>query len=99
MSSPSPAPSPAATKLKNKKRKESTYDDVYASYDLSEHMLFLFPIGIFAALVAWWKNSNSNIIMRVIYVMIAYVLNIFYLLYSVYRWWTYRPPIAAQVST
>ena len=90
----SAAPSPSGNKVKAKKRKQDgEYDD--KSYNLGNTMLYLFPIGIFAGMIAWWKNSQSNIIMRVIYVLIAYLFNVLYLIYSVYRWFTYRPPPVA----
>jgi hypothetical protein len=94
MASPSPSPAPSSSKEKTKTRKQTkeTKDYEDTSYDLGQYMLFLFPISIFSALVAWWKNSNSNIILRIIYVILAYLLNVFYLIYSTYRWWTYRPP-------
>ena len=92
-----PAPSPSSKKEKRKKQYTAGYDDT--SFDLGQYMLFLFPIGIFAGMVAWWKNSQSNIIMRIIYVILAYLFNVFYLIYSVYRWFTYRPPVAVVAAT
>lgn len=87
------SPSPASTLNKEKiKKKQQTNDYENTSLELGDYMVYLFPIGIFSALVAWWKNSNSNIIMRIIYVVLAYLFNVFYLIYSVYRWLTYRPP-------
>ncbi len=47
---------------------------------------YLIPIGLFSGFVAWNRNQNSNIILRVLYVIMAYLFNIFYLLYLVYRW-------------
>jgi hypothetical protein len=85
MASPSSAPSES-------KRKTRYYDDEDKVIDFGKYMLFLFPIGLFSGFVAWWRNSQSNIVMRIIYVFLAYVFNIFYLIYTVYRWWTYRPP-------
>lgn len=88
MASPSPAPAPKKEKTK---KKQQTNDYENTSLELGDYMVYLFPIGVFSALVAWWKNSNSNIIMRIIYVVLAYLFNVFYLIYSVYRWLTYRP--------
>ena len=91
MASLAPSPTPNSQKKKKEKKKQDTYYED-TSFDLGQYMLYLFPIGIFAGVIAWWKNSQSNIIMRIIYVIIAYLFNVFYLIYSVYRWFTYRPP-------
>ena len=86
-----PAPSPSA------RRKKQYNNNDEQIYDFGQYMLYLFPIGIFAGFIAWWRNSQSNIIMRIIYVLLAYVFNIFYLIYIVYRWFTYKPPAPVSV--
>lgn len=85
--------SPASTSSEHK-RKSLYGDNEGKEIDFGKYMLFLFPIGLFSGFVAWWRNSQSNIVMRLIYVFLAYVFNVFYLIYTVYRWWTYRPPPA-----
>jgi hypothetical protein len=47
---------------------------------------YLIPIGLFSGFVAWTRSQGYNIILRVIFVIFAYLLNIFYLAYLVYRW-------------
>lgn len=47
---------------------------------------YLIPIGLFSAFVAWSRNQGTNIIFRIIYAVIAYLFNVLYLLYIVYKW-------------
>jgi hypothetical protein len=46
---------------------------------------YLIPIGLFSTFVAYLRTSNSNIIMRVFYMAMAYLLNVFYLTYVAYK--------------
>lgn len=46
---------------------------------------YLIPIGLFSMFIAYLRTSNSNIIMRVFYMAMAYILNVFYLTYVVYK--------------
>lgn len=46
---------------------------------------YLIPIGLFSSFIAYLRNSNSNIIVKVFYMVIAYLLNIFYLAYVAYK--------------
>jgi hypothetical protein len=47
---------------------------------------YLIPIGLFSAFVAWSRNQGTNIILRLFFVVMAYLFNVFYLLYIVYKW-------------
>ncbi len=90
MASPASSSTPTPS-TKNKKKKYIEDDNSDTPIDFGKYLIYLFPVGVFSGMVAWWKNSDSNIIMRIIYVLIAYLFNILYLIYSVYRWFTYRP--------
>lgn len=46
---------------------------------------YLIPIGLFSAFIAFLRNANSNIIVKVFYMVMAYLLNIFYLMYIAYK--------------
>jgi hypothetical protein len=46
---------------------------------------YLIPIGLFSSFIAYLRNSNSNIIIKVFYMVIAYLLNVFYLAYVAYK--------------
>lgn len=46
---------------------------------------YLIPIGLFASFIAYLRNSESNIIVKVFYMVLAYLLNVFYLSYVAYK--------------
>lgn len=60
------------------------YDTPLLPYDKIAN--YLIPIGLLSGFIAWSRNQGTNIIFRLIYVVIAYLLNVFYLLYIVYKW-------------
>jgi membrane protein YdbS with pleckstrin-like domain len=76
-------------KTQNINNNEKSNNEV--SIDFSKYATYLLPFAIAAAVVAWFRNSNSNIIIRIFYVIIAYLINIFYFIYIIYRWFTYKP--------
>lgn len=47
--------------------------------------LYLVPVAVAAALIAWYRNSERFILVRLFYVVLAYVLNIFYIGYIMYK--------------
>jgi hypothetical protein len=47
---------------------------------------YLIPLGLLSGFIAWSRNSDTNIVFRVIFVILAYLFNVFYLLYILYRW-------------
>lgn len=53
------------------------------SKDLAKYLV---PVALLASFIAWFRNGNSNIILRLIYCIIAYIFNVFYLFYVVYKW-------------
>jgi|688.fasta_scaffold1090423_2 hypothetical protein len=60
--------------------------NTYVDLDFSKFSTYLIPFALLAGYISWYRNSNSNIIFRLVYVIIAYVLNVFYIAYAVYRW-------------
>lgn len=68
----------------NNTKKTST-SNVAEELTFSTIASYLVPFAIIAAVIAWYKNSDVNIIVRLSYVFIAYLLNIVYILYSMYR--------------
>ncbi len=46
---------------------------------------YLIPIGLFSAFVAFLRNSESNIVVKIFYMLIAYLFNVFYLMYVAYK--------------
>lgn len=47
--------------------------------------IYLVPVAIVASLIAWYRNSDRFILIRLFYVVLAYIFNVFYLGYIVYN--------------
>ncbi len=47
---------------------------------------YLIPLGLLSGYIAWSRNKDTNIIFRVVYVVLAYLFNVFYLLFLLYKW-------------
>lgn len=57
-------------------------EDMYSNKYIA---IYLVPVAILAAVIAWYRNAESFILIRILYVLLAYVLNIFYLMYIAYK--------------
>lgn len=64
-------------------KKVNEEDAIISSKQLA---IYLVPLAIVCAVIAWFRNSDKFVLVRLFYVMFAYVFNIFYLVYIVYRW-------------
>lgn len=69
-------------KDKNEKKERKDESDEITFSTIASYLL---PFAILAGVLSWYKNSDKNIFSRLFYVSVAYVLNIVYILYSLYR--------------
>jgi hypothetical protein len=70
----------------NKASTSKTATNTVIDFDFSKFSSYLIPFALLAGYISWYRNSDSNIIFRLLYVIIAYVLNVFYIAYATYRW-------------
>jgi hypothetical protein len=70
------------TKEQKEQKEHKQVDPEFSVKDIANYLL---PFAFIAGLVAWYRNNESGIIMRVIYVLFAYMLNIVYLAYMLYK--------------
>jgi hypothetical protein len=65
-------------------------DNVNVSFENTLNSLtnFLLPFAFAAAIISWFRNSDSNVIMRIIYAFFAYVFNLLYIVYVLWKWLT-----------
>lgn len=64
--------------------------DVSVSFESTLNALtnFLLPFAFAAAIISWFRNSDSNVVMRIIYAFFAYVFNLLYIVYVLWKWLT-----------
>lgn len=83
MATTSNSPSPIKKKTSNEEAPVINFEK-YASN--------LLIIGFIAAIISWYRNSGSNIIVKIFYALIAYLFNVLYIVYIIYKWFTYKAP-------
>jgi hypothetical protein len=71
-----------------KKNVDIEDDDDVIEFPMDTITTFLLPFAILASIIAWFRNKDSYLIMRIVHVVIAYLTNIVYLFYIVWKWWT-----------
>jgi hypothetical protein len=65
-------------------------DDDVIEFPMDTITTFLLPFAILASIIAWFRNKDSYLIIRIVYVVIAYLTNIVYLFYIAWKWWTQK---------
>lgn len=72
----------ATKKIKNKKDDS----DLQVEYTMDALTNFLLPFAFAAAFISWVRNSDTNVVLRVIYAFFAYLFNIIYIVYVMWKW-------------
>lgn len=72
------------------KTKTDDDDNANVSFENTLNALtnFLLPFAFAAAIISWFRNSDSNVVMRIIYAFFAYVFNLLYIVYVLWKWLT-----------
>jgi hypothetical protein len=71
-----------------KKTVDAEDDEDVIEFPMDTITTFLLPFAILASIIAWFRNKDSYLIMRIVHVVIAYLTNIVYLFYILWKWWT-----------